>query len=116
MAISAAELRRWRLYWEEEPWGAYRDNLHAAMIISQLLRPNVKDGVAPPLKNFLLMHPEDRKAEGAEDFILKLDMLARKQARDARKAAAAAKEAPKIVRRKAAPIARPSAPMVKRRG
>lgn len=83
------------MYWEEEPWGAYRDNMHAAIITSQLLRPNVKDGVAPPLKNFMLAHPEDRKAEGAQDFLVKLDMLARAQIRDARKKARAALEAPK---------------------
>jgi len=87
MTISAAELQRWRLYWEEEPWGAHRDNLHTAMIISQLLRPNLKDGVAPPLKTFMLIHPEDRDRESSQDFLMTLDMLARQQARDERKKA-----------------------------
>ena len=84
------------MYWEEEPWGAYRDNLHAAMIISQLLRPSIKDGAAPPLKNFMLMHPEDRNSEGAQDFIVKLDMLEKQQARAERKAKAAEAAAKKV--------------------
>lgn len=97
--ISDRELRRWRTYWEEEPWGAYRDNFHTALIISQLLRPSTKDGKAPAVKEFMLMHPEDRKAEGAQDFITKLDMLARAQQRDARKKAKAEAESPKIIRK-----------------
>lgn len=34
--MGAAELDDWLRYWQAEPWGATRDNLHAAMIASTL--------------------------------------------------------------------------------
>lgn len=68
------------------------------MIITQLLRPSMKDGKAPPIGEFMLKHSDDRKREGAHDFLTKLDMLARSQARDERRKAKAAALPPKLPR------------------
>jgi hypothetical protein len=42
-AMPASEFDRWALYWTQEPWGPYRDNMHAAMLAVQILKPHVKD-------------------------------------------------------------------------
>jgi hypothetical protein len=52
----------WR-YWNEEPWGSWRDNIHAALIAAEVRRPNVKQGMKVRLDDFMLRHPEDREAE-----------------------------------------------------
>jgi hypothetical protein len=56
------ELEDWGLYWKEEPWGAYRDNMHAALIIANLLRPHMEDPAKPiDLAAFMFENPEDRR-------------------------------------------------------
>jgi hypothetical protein len=50
-------------YWNEEPWGSWRDNIHAALIAAEVRRPNVKQGVKVQLDDFMLRHPEDREAD-----------------------------------------------------
>jgi hypothetical protein len=47
-------------YWKEEPWGAYRDNVHAAIIAREIRRGTVKGVHA--LKDFLLQ-TDDRRAQ-----------------------------------------------------
>jgi hypothetical protein len=34
--FGAAELNEWEAYWRQEPWGAYRDNIHTGLICSIL--------------------------------------------------------------------------------
>jgi hypothetical protein len=41
-------------YWMEEPWGAWRDNMHAGIVASAVLMP----------------HQEERKRSKPEDFML----------------------------------------------
>lgn len=41
--MPARELDRWARYWAQEPWGPFRDNMHAAMLAVQVLKPHVKD-------------------------------------------------------------------------
>lgn len=45
-------------YWAEEPWGAYRDNVHAAIIAREIRRGTVKGAHA--IKDFLLQTAEKR--------------------------------------------------------
>lgn len=49
-------------YWLAEPWGPYRDNLHAAMITLQLMRPHLKKGVSLTIDD-LMYKPADVRAE-----------------------------------------------------
>jgi hypothetical protein len=85
-ALSHHELVRWRLYWSEEPWGAYRDNMHAAMIVSELLKPHYKQGATPlPMHRFMFEHQEDRKRQAAATFVARLDAMARRDARKRKK-------------------------------
>jgi hypothetical protein len=60
----------WARYWNEEPWGAYRDNLHAAMLCIQFLRPHVKKGTKlPPLDQFMLKPSAAVKESNALAFL-----------------------------------------------
>lgn len=52
LALPEREIERWRLYWNLEPWGAYRDNLHVAVLASTFLAPHVKE--VPTTDRFML--------------------------------------------------------------
>lgn len=43
-AFGAGEIAEWHLYWQHEPWGSYRDNMHAALICSILANVHRKKG------------------------------------------------------------------------
>lgn len=62
LELPQRELDRWQRYWAEEPWGAYRDNLHAAMIVQYGLAPHLGPKAKPVrLDDFMFQHPEDRR-------------------------------------------------------
>lgn len=52
-------------YWMQEPWGAWRDNMHAAIIARAVLTPHVKKGARIDLMDFMLRHPEEVAEERA---------------------------------------------------
>jgi hypothetical protein len=52
------------LYWKQEPWGPWRDNLHAALIAREVRRPYLKDQRKNLLADFLVRDPEERVQEG----------------------------------------------------
>ena len=82
MALSERELHRWRRYWSEEPWGTYRDNMHAAMIVSELLKPHYKEGARPlPMSSFMFESQQERDEAAAAKFVAQLDAMARADAR-----------------------------------
>lgn len=52
----------WRRYWDAEPWGAWRDNMHAAVIAREVRRTTGR-GSAPKLDVFMLRDPTARAVE-----------------------------------------------------
>lgn len=54
-----------QLYWEHEPWGAWRDNLHAAIIAGEVIRPHLKKGAKISLDSFMVRHPQEVAEEQA---------------------------------------------------
>jgi hypothetical protein len=77
-ALPHRELLRWRRYWNEEPWGSYRDNMHAAMIVSELLKPHYKYGARPlAMSDFMFEQQEDRDEAARARFVLQLEAMAR---------------------------------------
>lgn len=52
-------------YWLQEPWGPWRDNLHAAIIARAVVSPHVKKGTRIDLADFMLRHPEEVAEEQA---------------------------------------------------
>lgn len=45
-SFGASELADWEAYWKMEPWGAYRDNIHAGLICSVLANIHRRKGAA----------------------------------------------------------------------
>ena len=80
-ALPARELERWALYWSEEPWGAYRDNLHAAMIVSELLKPHLQKDAKLSITDFMFEHEDDRKARAKRRFMASLIESTKKKSR-----------------------------------
>lgn len=73
----------WQRYWEEEPWGPFRDNLHAAMIAREVRRPYLRKGAKNELDNFMVVNPQHRQVEATGNLIDFLKMIAtKKQRRD----------------------------------
>lgn len=60
--MSEREMQRWHRYWIEEPWGTYRDNLHAAMIAVELRRPQARKGSKLSIDTFM-WKPKDTARE-----------------------------------------------------
>jgi hypothetical protein len=79
------ELERWARYWYEEPWGPHRDNLHAALIVTELLRPQVQEGANLNIDNFMLKPKEDRDAAARAHLVASLSAMAAAGERKARK-------------------------------
>jgi hypothetical protein len=59
--LGASDYDLLRRYWYEEPWGAYRDNLHTAIVAREIRRTAYKGD--HKLADFLLQRPERREAE-----------------------------------------------------
>lgn len=53
--MSAREFDLWARYWQAEPWGAMRDNMHAGLVCSSVIAPHVRRGKkAPTYKDYML--------------------------------------------------------------
>jgi len=62
------------LYFETEPWGAWRDNFHAAMIAREVRRVWSKRN--PPLKTWWFENPVRRAAQNVAGFKMALVAMA----------------------------------------
>lgn len=76
MSLTQREYLDWQLYWEAEPWGPYRDNLHAALIAREVQRPNLRKGVKPKMDDFMIVNPEKRRREATGNLIDFLKLVA----------------------------------------
>ena len=75
--LPGREFEAWSRYWNEEPWGPYRDNLHAAMLAVQIIRPHLKEGTkVPPIGEFMFVKPDKKPASGFGALIATLDRKA----------------------------------------
>jgi hypothetical protein len=70
-SLGAAELDDWFSYWSEEPWGSWRDNMHAGLIAAACLGPWIK-GQKVTFQDFML---KSREQKAAEDTQQSLDWL-----------------------------------------
>ena len=62
--LGAAELEEWIAFYESEPFGAYRDNMHAAMIAATIANGNRARGSEPVAPSqFMLGQSVDLAAE-----------------------------------------------------
>lgn len=60
----------WQLFWEAEPWGPWRDNLHAAILAREIVRasPKYRSSSRIDLKRFMYSDPGARAREGEAGF------------------------------------------------
>jgi len=64
--IPARDFDLLQLYWAHEPWGPWRDNMHAAIISLNTLRPHLRPGKRVSVEDFMLKHPEVAAEELAQ--------------------------------------------------
>jgi hypothetical protein len=53
----------WRMYWDEEPWGPWRDNMHTAILARELRRSRVKPNTKVDMDQFMIRPPKSRKKD-----------------------------------------------------
>lgn len=68
--MSAQELDSWELFWQVEPWGSYRDNIHAGIIASAVLAPHVQRGKKAPIYTDFLLRDKAETQQAAENNLL----------------------------------------------
>lgn len=61
--MPARDVEMLQRFWAHEPWGPWRDNMHAAIIAAEIRRPNLKKGSRVSLADFMLRHPADVEDE-----------------------------------------------------
>lgn len=66
-------------YWRAEPWGAWRDNLHTAILCREVLRPHLKKGARVKLDDFFYRDPVERASDARGQVIGLLRMIGKKR-------------------------------------
>lgn len=74
-SLSQSAYRRWQLYWIIEPWGSFRDNLHAAMIAAQVRALRMKKGQRIALEPFMVVDPRSRERQNRAGFLALLHLI-----------------------------------------
>lgn len=67
-------------YWREEPWGPYRDNLHAAIIAREVRRTAFKGD--HKIDAFMVIAPEKSQADGKAGVFAMLKSMAKRVKRE----------------------------------
>jgi hypothetical protein len=81
--MSGQEMRDWELYWQLEPWGSHRDNLHAGVVAAVIANVHRRKGQRPlSPADFMLMHAENRRAQNTRKTLNWLRALAAKKPKD----------------------------------
>jgi len=66
----------WQQYWDIEPWGPWRDNVHAAIVAREIRRTRSRPGARLGLEPFMVKNPEARRKEGEKNFFGVLQAVA----------------------------------------
>jgi len=78
--MPSSELTEWLAYYKLEPFGAERDNYHAAMIASLLANSNRrKNTPAIPVSEFMYRDRYTQKATETKGFLAGLAALAKRK-------------------------------------
>lgn len=73
--MSAAEFTDWLAYYQLEPWGAWRDNWHAAQIAKLVYDANRGKHPTVKLSAFMYEDAERKAKNAARTFIANLESL-----------------------------------------
>lgn len=77
--MSASEYQEWKLYYASEPFGAWRDNLHAgiiASVVANAFRKASARALTP--QDFILMTSEERRQTSLARGLSALRALAKR--------------------------------------
>lgn len=68
----------WLAYWQVEPWGPWRDNVHAAIIAREVTRANarLRRGAKLDLASYMVIDPEERQRAANERVVAMLQAMA----------------------------------------
>lgn len=75
-SLGAAELDDWYSYWSEEPWGAWRDNVHAGLIAAACLSPYMK-GQKATFEDFMLKSSDKKREDETQQSLAWLTAVAK---------------------------------------
>lgn len=78
-ALPLSDLHLLGCYWEEEPWGPWRDNLHAGLIAATVANsgPRKLRRISQP-KDFMLTQVHKRREKGRRALLSALRAMAKK--------------------------------------
>lgn len=79
-AMSASDIQLMHRYWQEEPWGAYRDNLHTGMIAAAVVNASGRFKKEARADHFMLKVKEPEQA--GKNLVQALRMMATKKRRN----------------------------------
>lgn len=74
--MPAADFHLLSRYYQEEPWGAWRDNMHAALIAREIARTRMKPRAQIDLDPWMVQHPEKRRRKRLSGFVNALKGMA----------------------------------------
>lgn len=78
--MGASELAEWLVFWRMEPWGSYRDNVHAGLIAATLANIYRKKNTEPmSFEDFMLVTPEEHNRRQTEKTYKWMRSLAKKK-------------------------------------
>jgi hypothetical protein len=83
--LGVTELARWAQYWIEEPWGSVRDNMHAGLIITELMKPHLPEGVTMSIDQFMLKSKAELDVAARARIVAALSAMAAAGERAARR-------------------------------
>lgn len=88
--VSLRAYYRWARYWVEEPWGPYRDNVHAGLIAATIINVQRWKQRNPPgrdasFADFMLKDPETQKEHETAESLKSLFAMAKRVPREKKK-------------------------------
>lgn len=75
-ALTQSAYLKWQRFYNAEPWGSFRDNLHAALIAREVRLGRLKPGTRVNLNDFMLLDPARRRRENRASFLTLLRLVA----------------------------------------
>lgn len=68
--MSSDEYSDWLTFYDLEPFGDTRNNIHAGMIASVMANQTRKKGTrAYSFKDFMIMNPDERREQATKEFV-----------------------------------------------
>lgn len=77
-SLTQREYVGWQRYWQAEPWGVYRDNLHTAIIAREIRRPQQARGSHINPDQFMISSAAARRAAAEHTLWTTLALAASK--------------------------------------